>query len=358
VAHDFNNVLGAILGRTQLLSHRLEIGALSTEDLVTSLAVIEQAAQDGRETGRRLRQFGQSSPKVAEPVDLRSVLKDAVEFTRPRWENEAQAAGLAIHVSLEAQPGLWVAGRASELREVFTNLLLNSIDALPHGGSILLGARLEGDLVHVRVTDDGVGMDGETSRRLFEPFFTTKGDRGTGLGLSVVYGIVQRHGGTIEVVTRPGQGTSMELTFPRTVARDAAPETEVTLDGLPALDVMVVDDEAPVREVLRDIAETFGQHVTSCASGDEALRAFRPGAFQLVLTDLGMPGMTGWDLSRRLREMDLDVTIVFVTGWGENVDGGAATQAGADLVLAKPFNIEDVARAIRLAARPRERMAA
>jgi len=358
VAHDFNNVLGAILGRTQLLARRLETGALSTEDLASSLAVIEQAAQDGRETGRRLRQFGQSSPRAAEPVDMHGVLTDAVEFTRTRWENEAQAAGVTVQVHLDADPGLWVAGRASELREVFTNLVLNSIDALPQGGTIRLAAHARGDHIHASVADDGIGMDDETSRRLFEPFFTTKGENGTGLGLSVVYGIVQRHGGTIEVVSRPGRGTRMELSFPRTVAPETRPEAETNLQGLPVLDVMIVDDEAPVRDVLRDIAETFGQRVTACPSGEEALRAFRPGAFQLVMTDLGMPGMTGWDLARRLRDLDLDVTIVFVTGWGENVDTGAAGHAGVDLVLAKPFNLEDVARTIRLAARPRERQAA
>ena len=137
VAHDFNNVLGAILGRTQLLHRQIEAGELSAQALRTSLAVIERAAQDGRETGRRLRQFGHvAQGSMAESVELPSVLHDAVEFTRPRWQNEAQAAGVGIEVHLDAEPDTWVAGRASELREVFTNLLLNSVDALPAGGAI------------------------------------------------------------------------------------------------------------------------------------------------------------------------------------------------------------------------------
>jgi signal transduction histidine kinase/CheY-like chemotaxis protein len=354
VAHDFNNVLGAILGRAELLARRIEAGTLSSEELLTSLGVIARAAEDGRETGRRLRQFGRGPlGAVTEPVDLHAVLDDAVEFTRPRWESEAVAAGHSIVVHRESEPGAWVAGRANELREVATNLILNAVDALPHGGAIRLAIRTTENFVLLTVADDGIGMDEETSRRLFEPFFTTKGQDGTGLGLAVVYGIVQRHGGSIEVVTRPGGGTRMELSFPRCAAPQRAEEAEGAPDELPALDVMVVDDEGPVRDVLRDIAAALGQRVTACASGEEALRSLRPGAFQLVLTDLGMPGMTGWDLARHVRDLDPDVTLVFVTGWGEDVDPRTAGEVGADLVLAKPFNVDDVARAIRLAAERR-----
>jgi len=351
VAHDFNNVLGAIMGRTQLLKLKLEAGSLSSAELLSALAVIERATQDGRETGRRLRQFGQASQVTAtESVDLHVMLQDAIEFTRPRWENEAHAAGNTIEMHLDSQPAAWVAGRANELREVFTNLILNAVDALPRGGAIRAVVRNDGQQVTATVADDGIGMDEKTARRLFEPFFTTKGEAGTGLGMSVVYGIVQRHGGKIEVVTHPGAGTRMELTFPLAAEPRAPAPVEAAPGTLPALDVMIVDDEEPVREVLRDVALALGQRVTACASGTEALRGMRPGAFQLVVTDLGMPGMTGWELARRMRALDPAVTIVFVTGWGDDVDRCAAGEAGADLVLAKPFSVEDVARAIRLAA--------
>ena len=351
VAHDFNNVLGAIMGRTQLLKLKLEAGTLSPGELLTALEVIARAAEDGRETGRRLRQFGQASqPTATGSVDLQLMLQDAVEFTRPRWENEAQAAGIAIALHLDPQPAAWVAGRANELREIFTNLILNAVDALPRGGAIRAAVRTEGQSVIATVADDGLGMDEETARRLFEPFFTTKGADGTGLGLSVVYGIVQRHGGKIEVVTHPGAGTTITLTFPLAVPPRAPAPVATLPDALPTLDVMIVDDEEPVREVLRDIALALGQRVTAFASGAEALRGLRPGAFQLVITDLGMPGMTGWELARRVRALDPAATIVFVTGWGEDVDLQTAGQAGADLVLAKPFDVADVERAVRLAA--------
>ncbi len=351
VAHDFNNVLGAILGRAQLLTRQIEAGELSSEDLLTSLAVIQRAAQDGRETGRRLRQFGHvAHDSLSDAVELPAVLRDAIEFTRPRWQNEAQARGIAIEIELDAVADVWVAGRASELREVFTNLILNAVDALPRGGHIRLGARAEAEQVVAGVADDGIGMDEETARRLFEPFFTTKGDGGTGLGLSVVYGIVQRHGGTLAVTSRPGAGTLMEVRLPRAAAPAVAESAPAAAGELPEMDVLVVDDDEAVRGVLRDTAAALGQRVTACGSGAEALEAFRPGAFQLVLTDLGMPGMTGWELTRRLRAMDPSVTIVFVTGWGEDVDSRAAGETGADLVLAKPFELTDVECALRLAA--------
>jgi signal transduction histidine kinase/ActR/RegA family two-component response regulator len=351
VAHDFNNVLGAIMGRTQLVKLKLETGSLGAEELQSALEVIERAALDGRETGRRLRQFGQASqPTATESVDLHVMLQDAIEFTRPRWENEAQAAGITIEMHLDSRPAAWVTGRANELREIFTNLILNAVDALPRGGNIRAAVCRDGQQVTATVADDGIGMDEETARRLFEPFFTTKGEGGTGLGMSVVYGIVQRHGGKIGVVTSPGAGARLEVSFPLAAAPQAPATAEAAQDTLPTLDVMIVDDEEPVRQVLRDIALALGQRATAFASGAEALRGLQPGAFQLLITDLGMPGMTGWELAGRVRALDPAVTIVFVTGWGEDVDRRAAGEAGADLVLAKPFSIEDVARAIMLAA--------
>ena len=350
VAHDFNNVLGAILGRTQLLRFRLEAGTLSTAELRSALEVIECATRDGQETGRRLRQFGQPSQTMTmESVDLHVMLVDAIEFTRPRWENEAQAAGMTIAMHIDSRPGAWVAGRSNELREIFTNLILNSVDAMPRGGAIRAAIRDEGPHVIATITDDGLGMDEQTARRIFEPFFTTKGEGGTGLGMSVVYGIVQRHGGKIEVTTRPGAGTCMKLTLPLAAEPRTPAPVEAVPATLPVLDVMIVDDEGSVREVLRDIALALGQRVTACASGAEALQELRAGAFQLLVTDLGMPGMTGWELARAVRALDPAVTIVFVTGWGEDVDRGTAGAAGADLILAKPFGVEDVARAIRIA---------
>ncbi|MEO5617872.1 MAG: response regulator [Candidatus Eisenbacteria bacterium] len=359
VAHDFNNVLGAILGRAQLLRRQAEAGELPAPALARALEVIERAAMDGGDTVRRLRQFGPGGRAPdAEIVDLDEALRGAAEYTRTRWENEAQALGRRISVEIRSEPGATVEGRGSEMREIFTNLILNSIDALPGGGTIVLATRIQGDLIIADVEDDGVGIPATIRKRIFDPFFTTKGERGTGLGLSVVYGIVQGAGGSINVASTPGLGTRVTIELPR-----ALPGVAVYLAPPPprdegeALRVMVVDDEPAVRELLRDILASLGHRPEIFASGGEALERYAPGAYDLVFTDLGMPGMTGWELSRAIRARDPDVTIAMITGWGAEVGPDALAAAGGDAVVSKPFTIEDVEGLTRLA-RERSRRAA
>jgi signal transduction histidine kinase/CheY-like chemotaxis protein len=358
IAHEFNNVLSAILGRVQLLRLRAREGALSPEELQAGFGVMELAARDGAETVRRLRQFGNGEvADAAESVDLDAVIREASEFTRPRWKNAAEGGGVHIEVSLESSPSAWVRGNASQLREVFTNLILNAVDALPRGGTVRLRTRVQDRSVTAIVEDDGVGMTPETLQRVYEPFFTTKGAQGTGLGLSVVYGIVQRHGGQLAVRSHPGRGTRIEVSFPRAAAAQppAPPEASAPVESL---SVMVVDDEPEVRALLVDILAALGHRAVGHGSGESALEGFQPGRFDLVLTDLGMPGINGWQLSQSLRAKDDGVTIAFVTGWGEELDPERVRLAGADAVVAKPFAIEDVARLTRTAVDRARRRAA
>ncbi len=352
VAHEFNNLLGSVLGRAQLLNLRIGTGKLTQEELISSLRVIERAALDGSEVGRRLRQFGRGTGATdPEPVDLDAVLLDAVEFTRPRWENEAHVTGRRIDVASESWSGATVMGHSNELREVFTNLILNAVDALPEGGSIRLATSFRGDRVLARIQDDGVGMDDDTRKRLFEPFFTTKGEGGSGLGLSVAYGILKRHEATIEVVSQPGQGTTIEILFPR--AKEAARDDlmpSLPTEGQRPMRVLVVDDDQGVREVLRDMLVALGHQVTEYSSGEEALNAYQPGQYDLILTDLGMPGVTGWKLAQTVREVDEVVTISFVTGWGDEVRPETIERASVNHVVSKPFTLEDVVAATQVAA--------
>ncbi len=359
VAHDFNNVLGAILGRAQLLRRQAEAGALSGPALAHALEVIERAALDGSDTVRRLRQFGPGGHAAnVEVVDLDEAIREAAEFTRTRWENEAQAAGRRLAIEIDSEPGATVEGRGSEMREVFTNLILNSIDALPKGGTIRLATRVEDDRVLASVEDDGVGIPAAIRKRVFDPFFTTKGERGTGLGLSVVYGIVRGAGGTIAMDSAPGRGTRVTLDLPRVrVVPPAGLEPVAPPPGVAPLRVMVVDDEPAVRELLRDILVSLGHDPAVFDSGAAALGAFGNETWDLVFTDLGMPGMTGWELSRAIRDRDPEVTIAIITGWGADVDSEALGQAGGDAVVSKPFTIEDVEGLTRRARERRGRAA-
>ncbi|HVF48639.1 MAG TPA: PAS domain S-box protein, partial [Pyrinomonadaceae bacterium] len=200
VAHDFNNALAAILGRAQLMRR------LTTEPaVVQSLDIIETAAEDAASTVRRIRTFARQSPSNEfEQLELGGLLRDAVEITRTRWENEAHARGLHYDVRLTAESDLHVEGSASELREVFVNLIVNALDAMPGGGQLSIQAARAADVVRLLFTDNGTGMSEEVRERIFEPFYSTKGIYGTGLGLFVSYGIIERHGGSIRVESDEG----------------------------------------------------------------------------------------------------------------------------------------------------------
>jgi len=361
VAHDFNNVLGAILGRAQLLRRRAESGELSPRELVAALQVIERAAADGGDTVRRLRQFGPGGrAQDTELVDLDEAIRGAAEFTRTRWEDEAQAQGRPIRMEIDSRPGATVEGRGSEMREIFTNMILNAIDAVPKGGRIRLSTKIESDRVVATVADDGVGMAPEVQKRMFDPFFTTKGERGTGLGLSVVYGIVQNSGGSISVESRPGGGTTLRVELPHArgvlIPPIALPAPESARE--PGLRVMVVDDEPAVRELIADILSSLGHESESFESGGAALESFEAGRFDLLFTDLGMPGMTGWELARAVRVRDAEITIAIITGWGAEISLDSVKEAGADAKISKPFTIEDIEGLVRLAKERRGKKAA
>lgn len=367
VAHDFNNVLGAILGRAQLLKLALGDGA-GDRDTAAELEIIEKAAQDGAATVRRLQDFTRvRTDHGFRPVALAQVIEDSLSLTRGRWRDEAGRAGIAYEVAHTPGAVPDVAGEASELREVLTNLILNALDAMPEGGTLRLGTdRTPTGEVCLTVADTGIGMDDEVRVRIFDPFFTTKGVRGVGLGLSVVYGIVQRHGGRIEVTSAPGRGTSMHVILPAaegTVLATAVPATPprpgatVFATG-PALRILVADDEPGVRTLLADLLRVAGHTAEAFASGRELVAALEASTrdlqsppVDLVLTDLGMPEMSGWDVASAVRGRPDAPPVVLVTGWGIQLDDQLLAESGVTDVIAKPFTLEDVLEVVRRAAR-------
>lgn len=343
VAHDFNNLLGAILGRTQLLRRR----GLAPE-IDHDLAVVEKAAQDGRETVRRIQEFSRTRrDKKFEQVDLAEILNDCLEITKTRWKDDALSRKVNIKASIETQPVPPIQGNASELREVFTNLILNAVDAMPQGGRLELTCRQEGDRVVARVADTGVGMTENIRQHLFDPFFTTKGSRGMGLGMSVVYGIVTRHEGKIDVSTSLGKGTSFNLEFPvshvRTLAvagGDGAALPQLIRPGK----ILVVDDEPEVAAVVRDVLATAGHTVDTALSGSDALQMLETSPYDLVFTDLGMPDMSGWEVAEKINEAQPGLPVALVTGWGSALDESEAKKRGVAAVVHKPFEMDELVR--------------
>jgi PAS domain S-box-containing protein len=346
IAHDFNNQLQAILGYTQLMKR-----APWDADLIQkALVVVEAAAQGGTETVRRIQEFARARPDEAHvPVDINQVVQDAIAITRPRWEEQIARRGIPLELKLDLAAVLPVSGRAAALGEVITNLILNALDAMPEGGTLSIATRQEGmDRVVVTVTDTGIGMPAAVRSRIFEPFFTTKGQRGSGLGLSVSYSIVQRHGGEIRVNSEVGRGTTFALSFPATSWGPDRPDAPALPRSRRPARILLVDNEPQVLSILSEMLRRVGHTVVSAESGDDALAAFAPGRYDVVLTNIGLGGMNGWQLADRIRRRDQDVGILFVTGWGlHDSEREQLRRLGVRGCLFKPVRTADLDAAVQ-----------
>ena len=350
VAHDFNNCLAVICGRAELMLKY-------TPDAKTrrGLELIVQSARDGAKTVKRIQDFArQRQDRDFETVSVDQLLSDVSEITRPRWKGAAEAAGTQIDFALRNRSGAHVLGDASELRDVLVNMIFNAVEAMNGGGRLALSALQHDEKVVVTVEDTGCGMSPEVRSRVFDPFFTTKGVQGTGLGLSVSYGIIRRHGGTIRVESEVGRGSIFRVVLPlvgcaglSAGGRAGAGAQEAPNRRCGMAKILVVDDEEPVRELLCDILGDEGVEVTAAASGAEALARFEPGKFDAVLTDIGMPGMNGWELLRRVSERDRQVPLAVITGWGELVSTHEEKAARVEWVLTKPFAVSQICEIAR-----------
>jgi PAS domain S-box-containing protein len=354
IAHDFNNLLQAILGYAQLMAR-----SPGNIDVVRrGIDVIEKAANGGAETVRRIQKFARLRPD--EPfvsMDLNQVVRDSLAITRPRWEEKKVKGGVPLQLELDLGPVPVVMGRPAELNEVITNLVLNAIDAMPRGGTLRLRTRL-GDHRHaiITVADTGMGMSEEVRKRVFDPFFTTKGEEGTGLGLSVSHSIVERHGGDLRVESHPGEGTTFTITLPIGMGPTGESTTGGETRGERKGRILLVDNDPQVLSILGEMLKDAGHHVLPVPSGSEALRVFVPSGFDLVITNVGMPEMSGWDVAERLRASDPNVPVIFITGWGlQEEDQARCRRLGISALLFKPVPPQELHRTVQVALAARTR---
>ena len=339
VAHGFNNLLASIMMRAELLRQ-----ALNLPEWIAHVEVIERAAHDGARTVRRLQDFTrQETPRDFRPFDLNAAVRDSLEITKSRWQDDAHLSGIPIEVTTqlgEIPPAL---GDGSEIREVLTNLIVNAVDAMTKGGRLRVTTRwipLE-HRVEAAVADTGTGMTDDVRAQIFDPFFTTKGPKGSGLGLSVSYGIVKRHGGSIQVRTAPGGGTIFTVSLPAAadataLARGKEPPLEAPAAPHGPLRILVIDDEEPFRVSLYTALHREGHFVAVAASGEEGLKLFGISTFDVVLTDLGMPGMGGWQVAQAVKQMRPGTPVVLITGWGATLTEADRQRPEVEAVLAKP----------------------
>ena len=346
VAHDFNNVLSAILGRAQMLEIMLK-----DPNHLRSVEVIAKAALDGAGTVRRIQAFAKEKPEnPLQAVTLNPIVRDAVERATPL------AAHRAVELLMDLGEVPQILGDAVELREAMTNLIHNAMDAMPHGGRLTVRTGTEGG-PWFEVEDSGIGMDQETVNRIFDPFFSTKGDQGSGLGLSVTYAIVQRHGGRFEVDSARNKGTRIRVYLEEALASGdwpSVPDPATSPTEAPAVPrqgarLLLIEDDVAVRDVLADILRTGEHDVVAAADGREGLQHFAESEFDMVLTDLGMPEMDGWAVAQAIKAQRPEVPVGLITGWGSEIDDTDLQARGVDVLIAKPVRVSEVLAAVSTA---------
>jgi CheY-like chemotaxis protein len=228
------------------------------------------------------------------------------------------------------------------------NLIFNAVHAMPMGGQLTLSAEVVDAQVILSVIDTGVGMPPEVRSRVFDPFFTTKGVEGMGLGLSVAYGVIRRHQGTFEVESELGKGSAFRIKLPvAAVGAGTANNSQSGVLSTPLrrsnmLRILVVDDEEEVRNLLKDILEDADCEAVTASHAYDGLKLFDQGGFDAVFTDVGMPGMSGWELARAIRQKNKKVPVAIITGWGEAVSTSEREDAQVDWVLSKPFSMAQI----------------
>jgi signal transduction histidine kinase/ActR/RegA family two-component response regulator len=362
IAHDINNALSPVALYTEAL--------LATEPGLTpagrnKLEIVQRAIDDAARTIARMNEFYRRREiglDVA-PVDANTLMQQVIDLTQARWRDMPQQRGQVIEMRTEFSPEpLTIKGVESELREALTNLVFNAIDAMPEGGAVTLRTRRDADdagLIHLEVEDTGCGMDEETRQHCLEPFFTTKGERGTGLGLAMVYGAVQRHGGAFDIESEPGRGTLMRLSL--AAAGRSAHGNDDSEDARPAerLRLLVIDDDPIVLRSLREALGGDGHAVTACGDGEAGVDAFKAHlaqgkTFDAVITDLGMPRMDGRRVAQEIKQASPGTPVLLLTGWGERLRAEEDTPAHIDCVLSKPPRLKQLRAALARSYRPRQ----
>jgi two-component system cell cycle sensor histidine kinase/response regulator CckA len=335
VAHNLNNSLTVIQGRAQLLLMRSSAEAGNRK----SLEVITQAVGDCSQTLRRLLDFSRrDATRHPMPLDLSELITSSVEIARPKWQATSAERTGSIDVRVDAPRPVFTLGDSAELREVVLNFIFNAVDAMPHGGTIEAGTRVEGKTARFWIADTGTGMPAEVIARIFEPFYTTKGERGTGLGLSASHGIIEQHSGDINVVSESGKGTRFEVILPLHEATSAAVAIPVAQPGAArAARILVVEDEESVRVLLNDAFRAEGHDVTEATTGAEALKHLDKNKFDLMICDLGLPELSGLHVARWVKEFRPDLPVIIATGYAEMIAEEDYQNARIDDVIRKPY---------------------
>ena len=347
ISHEFNNILAIISGKIQLLKMRYA----DNKELVEGFGAVLRAVNDGAQISRGMLTFTRTEKDNTdfESDDICDLINQSIDFTMPRWKNEAQAKGINYQMNTEEMKRVSsILCNPTEIREVFINIIYNALDAMPGGGSLSISTCCVEGTVFVGISDTGEGMSEYVKKNMFDPFFTTKTPVGTGLGMSMAYGIITRHGGRIEVKSEIGKGSTFTLQFPATVKAISPiatpqPNQEINENNLR---VLVVDDEENICFILDEFLSECGHKVKTVDNGADAINLIKFEDFDLVLCDLAMPDVSGYDVVEVLNSLEKSPKIGIITGWNEEFKPAVGQEFKVDFVVRKPFDLSELVKHI------------
>jgi signal transduction histidine kinase/CheY-like chemotaxis protein len=357
IAHDINNAISPVSLYTESL---LEREPNLSERARGYLTTIQRAIEDVARTVARMREFyrEREAQLTLERVELNRAVRQVVELTRPRWSDLPQQRGVMVDLRTELRDSLPdIMGAENEIRDALTNLIFNAVDAMPNGGTLsvrtLTSAGAGGeDRAMIEVTDTGVGMDEDTRRRCLEPFFTTKGERGTGLGLAMVYGMIQRHSAELDIESAAGVGTTVRLSFP---AHTSSAVSTIQAANLPVagrrLRILLIDDDPMLIKSLQDTLQEDGHQITATHGGQAGIDAFaaalkRGEGLDVVITDLGMPYVDGRKVAVSIKMLSATTPVILLTGWGQRLMAANDIPPHVDKLLSKPPRLHELRAAL------------
>ncbi len=356
VAHDINNAISPIALYTEvLLEHEAGLSTRARE----YLGIIQRSIEDVAQTVAKMREFYRQRDPAADlqPIELNPLVEQILKSSRARWADIPQERGVFIDARADIDPDLpRIMGSQSDIRDALTNLIFNAVDAMPNGGTLIVRTHTHVDEttgmhVDLEVSDSGIGMDEETRRRCLEPFFTTKGERGTGMGLAMVYGMARRHGASIDIDSAAGAGTTIRVRF-RTAPQQPVQQVIAPLEQPVApLRILIVDDDPLVLEAVGHVLSSDGHTTVSADGGQAGIDCFNAAhtsgePFDLVMTDLGMPFIDGRAVAAAVKRLSPQTPVLLLTGWGERLQTEQTIPENVDRVLSKPPRTNELRRAL------------
>jgi PAS domain S-box-containing protein len=347
IAHDFNNSLTSIQGFSDLLLQSPD-KINHVETVQTYVQLINTAARDAAQIVRRLRKFYRpSQDETLQAIDINQLIEEAVALTEPVWKSKAQARGASITIQKTLGENTVINANRAEITEVLTNLIFNAVDAMPTGGILQFATRREGDWVTMEISDNGIGMDAAVRQQCLNPFFTTKGEAGSGLGLATVQGIVTRLQGEITIHSEPGRGSTFRLRLPAAMpATVFSPSASAMHGDRSPLKILIVDDDAHQRFLLEKYLQKDNHRTETAVNGLDGMKKFNDQWYDLVITDLAMPELSGVDLAQKIKKTAPEKPIIMLTGFGDVLDAIGEPREAVDLILSKPVTLGQLREAI------------